>query len=116
MIGVSYMNTRRIGTLFLQDNQADPSHGFSLADVIGFDDSIANGTYNLLSGDASFNYDNITNLGEENAFIFDGGRSAHFEAGSLDLVVVPEASSALLGGIGMMFLLRRRRSCQYCRS
>ncbi len=38
-----------------------------------------------------------------------GGRSAYFQEGSLRLVVIPETSTVLLGGLGMLALMRRRR-------
>jgi hypothetical protein len=44
------------------------------------------------------------------AYDLGGGRSAYFEEGSLKLVVIPEPRAALLGGLGLLALLRRRRS------
>ena len=38
------------------------------------------------------------------------GRLAYFQNGSLKLVVIPEPGVALLGGLGLLALLRRRRS------
>lgn len=69
--------------------------------------SIADGTYTLITG--SLNSANLGNFGSSNAFNIGGGRSAYFQSGSLQLVVIPEPSAALLGGIGMLLLLRRRR-------
>ena len=84
--------------------------GFGIADLAGFSAAVADGTYTLIDGSALFNYANIANLGAANAYNLGGGRKAYFEAGSLKLVVIPEPAAALLGGIGCLMLLRRRRS------
>ena len=84
--------------------------GFGIASLLGFNPSVANGTYTLINGTATFNFANIANFGEENAYDLGGGRFAYFESGSLNLVVVPEPAACLLGGIGALLLLRRRRS------
>lgn len=52
---------------------------------------------------------NLDNFGLANGSPVVGGRSACFEDGSLKLVVIPEPSIALLGGLGVLALLRRRR-------
>ncbi len=72
-------------------------------------DTIANGTYTLISGVVNNDANLLGNLGEANAYDLGGGRSAYFEVNSLDLVVIPEPSAALLGGLAGLFLLRRRR-------
>jgi len=83
--------------------------GFGITDLVGFSPSVANGTYTLINGTATFNFANVSNFGEENAYDLGGGRIAYFESGSLNLVVVPEPAACLLGGIGALLLLRRRR-------
>lgn len=83
--------------------------GFSLADLTGFSASVPDGTYNLIDGDATFNFTNVGNLGSDNALALGGGRLAYFESGSLNLIVIPEPRAALLGGLGLLALLRRRR-------
>jgi hypothetical protein len=52
---------------------------------------------------------NLANNNLVNAFDIGGGRSAYFEEGSLRLVVIPEPSTVLLGGLGLLALIRRRR-------
>jgi autotransporter-associated beta strand protein len=72
--------------------------------------TVANGTYTLITG--TLNTTNLGNLNEGNAFDIDGingSRTAYFQTGSLKLVVIPEPTTALLGGLGLLALLRRRR-------
>ncbi len=85
--------------------------GFGFDDINGFDVNTAeNGTYTILDGSFTLNSANISNFGAENALDLGGGRSAYFEEGSLNVVVIPEPSAALLGGLGVLALLRRRRN------
>jgi autotransporter-associated beta strand protein len=73
---------------------------------------IADGTYTLITG--TLNTANLGNVGLASAYDIDGpggSRTAYFKNGSLQLVVVPEPRAALLGGLGMLMLLRRRRNC-----
>jgi fibronectin-binding autotransporter adhesin len=70
--------------------------------------TVANDTYTLLTGD--LNSLNLDNFGLANAYDLGGGRSAYFQSGSLQLVVIPEPSvTALIGALGGILLLRRRR-------
>ena len=82
---------------------------FSIANLTGFDNTVPNGTYTLIDGTATIVLTNVVNFGLANAQPLDGGRSAYFDSGSLQLVVIPEPSVALLGGLGLFVLLRRRR-------
>ena len=70
--------------------------------------TIADGTYTLINGTLASG--NLGNFGLTNAYDLGGGRSAYFQEGSLQLVVIPEPRAALLGGLGMLMLLRRRRT------
>lgn len=81
---------------------------FGVGNLLGFDSSVADGTYTLINGDATFDLANVTNFGAENGFDLGGGRSAYFQEGGLQLVVIPEPSAALLGILGFIALLRRR--------
>jgi autotransporter-associated beta strand protein len=69
--------------------------------------SIDNGTYTLITG--TLDSTNLDHFGLTNAYDIGGGRSAYFENGSLQLVIIPEPRAALLGGLGLLALLRRRR-------
>jgi autotransporter-associated beta strand protein len=73
--------------------------------------TIADDTYTLIIGD--LNETLLDNFGVANAFDIDGisgTRTAYFKEGSLQLVVIPEPRAALLGGLGLLALLRRRRN------
>ena len=70
--------------------------------------SIATGTYTLITG--TLDDTNLDNLGLTNAYDLGDGRSAYFQSGSLQLVIVPEPRAALLGGIGLLLIFRRRRA------
>jgi autotransporter-associated beta strand protein len=69
--------------------------------------TISDGTYTLITG--TLDSTNLGNFGLANARDIGGGRSAYFQDGSLQLVVIPEPRAALLGGLGLLLFLRRRR-------
>ncbi|MDQ8206289.1 autotransporter-associated beta strand repeat-containing protein [Coraliomargarita sp. SDUM461003] len=83
--------------------------GFGITDVEGLDSATIVGTYNLITG--TVDATNIDNIGSENAFDLGDGKSAYFEIGSLDLVVVPEPSAfaLIMGGCALLLIGRRRR-------
>ncbi|MBN8456981.1 MAG: autotransporter-associated beta strand repeat-containing protein [Verrucomicrobia bacterium] len=84
---------------------------FDFEDILGWDyAAAANGTYTLLAGDNVNLSSGIAHVGLENALDLGGGKSAYFQQGSLQVVVVPESGAALLGGLGLLALMRRRRA------
>ncbi|HNQ88917.1 MAG TPA: PEP-CTERM sorting domain-containing protein [Verrucomicrobiota bacterium] len=80
---------------------------FGIADLVGLDSSTAEGTYTLITGTVVGNFDNV---GWVNAADIGGGKSAYFEVGGLNLIVVPEPSIFALAGVGLagLLLIRRR--------
>jgi len=89
-------------------------NSFSVTSLVNSDGSaidwgaVADGTYTLVNTTSTFN--NIANFGSGNAANIGGGRTAYFQNGSLQLVIVPEPSALLLLGLGAggAALLRRR--------
>jgi autotransporter-associated beta strand protein len=70
--------------------------------------SVADGIYTLIDVDGDFS--NIQNFGLANAYDLGGGRSAYFQNGSLELVVIPEpATIGMFGVVGAIMLFIRRR-------
>jgi fibronectin-binding autotransporter adhesin len=86
--------------------------GFGIANLLGLDwETLAfNTPYTLISTSQAFSAPDIANFGIANAADVGGGRQAYFQSGSLQVVVIPEPRAALLGGLGVLLLLRRRRA------
>jgi autotransporter-associated beta strand protein len=85
--------------------------GFGIDDLAGITwGSVAADTYTLIDGTLGAGvFDSLSNNSLATAYDIGGGRSAYFQEGSLQLVVIPEPGTALLGGLGLLALLRRRR-------
>jgi len=85
--------------------------GFGISDLVGLDSSVALGTYTLIDGTATFDFTNVSNFGSANAASIGGGKSAYFQAGSLQVVVVPEPTTLTLlaGGLALLLFKRARR-------
>ena len=85
--------------------------GFGINNLTGIDwNSVSLGTYTLIDSTQDFSLAGLDNWGSGNAVSVAAGKSAYFTNGSLQLVVIPEPGAALLGSLGMLMLLRRRRS------
>ncbi len=81
---------------------------FGVDDLIGLSSSTENGTYTLIATDSTF--DHIENFGVENAYDLGDGKSAYFQNGSLQVVVIPEpATLGLVVAFGSGILIVRRR-------
>lgn len=83
--------------------------GFGVANIVGLDNTVADGTYTLISG--TIDWANVSNIGFGNAYDLGDGKLAYFQEGSLELVVVPEPGAyALLAGLlGLSYVMVRRR-------
>jgi fibronectin-binding autotransporter adhesin len=83
---------------------------FGFASIVGWDWANAEvGTYTLIGGGGTVSLLGTTPT-VSSPFDFGNGKSGYFQEGSLQAVIIPEPRAALLGGIGLLALLRRRRS------
>jgi autotransporter-associated beta strand protein len=83
---------------------------FGISNLVGLTSSVDAGVYTLIDGTAAFDFTNVANFGAENSYDLGGGKSAYFQAGSLQLVVIPEPGVfSLIGAFGVIGLIRRRR-------
>jgi hypothetical protein len=108
----SLFQVQNINDALLVSGQTTLFAGFGVDDLAGLDlNSTANGIYTLIDGDlATGVFAGLANNSQATAFAFGVDRSAYFQNGSLQLVVIPEPNvSALLGSLGVLALLRRRR-------
>ena len=91
----------------------------AIVDFGGFDISAQTGTYNLFDGTTAGDFDVVTvdgnaltyNVGTDDWSATSGLVTYNVAEGTgvLSVTVVPEPTAALLGGLGMLGLLRRRR-------
>lgn len=84
---------------------------FGFSSITGWDAaSAADGAYTLIDGITTLTLAGTTPT-QAAPFQFSANKFGYFESGSLQAVIytVPEPSMALLGGIGLLGLLRRRR-------
>jgi autotransporter-associated beta strand protein len=86
--------------------------GFGIDNLLGvaWGSLDLNTPYTVLASTTDFSAAGLDHFGAGNAYDVGGGRSAYFQNGSLQVVVIPEPRAALLGGLGLLALLRRRRA------
>jgi len=88
--------------------------GFGIDNLSGIDWASLdlNTGYTLISTSQSFSSSDIANFGLANATDVGGGRSAYFDTGSLQVVVIPEPGTLVLVGmmgLALLVCLRRRK-------
>jgi autotransporter-associated beta strand protein len=90
-------------TLLVGSGMISFASGFGIANIVGLNSSTEFGTYTLLDEieEGFISFSDLANVGLDNAVDIGGGKLAYFQEGSLQLVVVPEPSTALLGGLGL---------------
>ena len=102
------------GPLLVGSGTVSFAAGFGIGSIFGLDSTVAEGTYTLLNEatGGSISFLSLANVGPSNAVDLGGGKSAYFQQGSLQVVVVPEPDAFFLGGLGLALAglaLGRRR-------
>ncbi len=78
-------------------------NGFGIDDILGLDGALVSaGTYTLLDGTATFDLTSALNVGAANAASIGGGKTAYFQQGSFQVVVVPEPAALGLAAIAAL--------------
>ncbi len=79
-------------------------------DLVGWDWANASeGTYELIDGSFTIDWGSTAYLNAGSAYGFGNGKRGYFQSGSLNVIIIPEPRAALLGGLGLLALLRHRR-------
>ena len=103
------------GPLLVGSGTVSFASGFGIGSIFGLDANVAEGTYTLLNETTggSISFASLANVGPGNPFDLGGGKSAYFQQGSLQVVVVPEPDAFFIGGLGLALaglMANRRRS------
>ncbi len=101
-----------VGSTLMVTGAVTLDSSFGVDDVVGLSSSLEDGTYTLIGGTSTvFGSLGLENWGEANAYDLGGGKSAYFQEGSLQLVVIPEPASWVLAGLclGTCFVYTRKR-------
>ena len=91
------------GPILIGSGTVSFAAGFGIASIFGLNSSVAEGTYTLLdeTTGGAISFTNLANVGPGSAFDLGAGKSAYFQQGSLQVVVVPEPEAFLLGALGL---------------
>ena len=91
------------GPMLVGDGAISFAQGFGIGSIDGLGSNVAVGTYTLLDEitGGSISFERLANVGAVNAFDLGGGKSAYFQSGSLQVIVVPEPNAGLIGGLGL---------------
>lgn len=89
-------------TLTVNDGTVDLGN-MSVESMLGLSNTTPNGTYTLMGGNAQFNTARMQNFGAAHAYDLGNGKSAYFQKGSLQLVVIPEP--AIMAGLSVMLIV-----------
>ncbi len=111
-LGAGALYELELGSTLTVMGSVDLDTTFGVDDILGINSSLGNGTYTLIDGTSTvFGSLGLENWGEENAYDLGDGKSAYFQEGSLQLVVIPEPASWVLAGLclGTCFVYTRKR-------
>ncbi|MBN8460323.1 MAG: autotransporter-associated beta strand repeat-containing protein [Verrucomicrobia bacterium] len=110
--GESYLTIANLADPLAVSGTVTFGSGFGIDNIQGidWDTLVLNTPYTLISNTQDFSSAGLDNFGLANAAnVGSMGRKAYFQTGSLQLMIIPEPSVFLLGGIGLVALARRRR-------
>ena len=109
--GSSRLAFDQSGPLLVGSGAISFASGFGIGNISGLDENTPIGTYTLLNETTggSINLANLANVGSGNPFNLGDGKSAYFQTGSLQVIVVPEPGSLVGLGLGLAALAVRGR-------
>jgi fibronectin-binding autotransporter adhesin len=107
------------GPLLVGSGTVSFAAGFGIGSIFGLSSATPEGIYTLLNETTggSISFANLANVGSGNPFDLGSGKTAYFQQGSLQVVVVPEPSTLGLAAAGLalagLTAWKRRRAGQH---